>query len=240
MSVRFLPSGDSALVVEFGDRVERALSERVLRLAQRLKDAKLEGIIETVPTFRSLLVRYDPLSTRGAALEAAIAGHLEDAGAEQQPMRLWQIPVCYDSRFAPDLDEVAERTKLSAEEVIKRHSGARYLVYVVGFAAGFPYMGDLPPELVLPRRADPRVRVPGGSVAMATTLTGVYPLEIPGGWHLIGATPISVFNPAWDRPALLKPGDGAEFHPVSYAEYERIREAVARNDFTVPSTMART
>ncbi|GAC1331977.1 MAG: 5-oxoprolinase subunit PxpB [Beijerinckiaceae bacterium] len=240
MNVRFLPSGDTALVVEFGDHIERALSERVLRLAQRLKDAKLEGIVETVPTFRSLLVHYDPLVTSGAVLEAAIAGHLEDAGAERQPMRLWHIPVCYESRFAPDLDEVAERTKLSTQEVIARHSGTQYLVYVVGFAAAFPYMGDLPPELVLPRRADPRVRVPGGSVAMATTLTGIYPLDIPGGWHLIGATPISVFNPSWERPALLKPGDGARFEPVSYAEYERVREAVARNDFTVPSTMVET
>ncbi|MEA2838953.1 MAG: hypothetical protein QOF41_283 [Methylobacteriaceae bacterium] len=235
--VRFLPAGDKALVVEFGDRVERALSQRVLRLGQRLQEVRLQGVIETVPTFRSLLVRYDPLQTSGAALEEEIAAHLEDAGGAAEPVRLWEIPACYDKRCAPDLDEVAARTKLTVDEVVARHSGARFLVYVVGFAAGFPYMGDLPSELVLPRRADPRVRVPAGSIAMATTLTGIYPLESPGGWHLIGAAPIRLFDPAWERPALLRPGDFAKFEPVDFAEYERIRAAVERNDYNVPFTM---
>jgi KipI family sensor histidine kinase inhibitor len=235
--VRFLPAGEKALVVEFGDHIERALSERVLRLAQRLTELRLAGVIETLPTFRSLLVRYDPLQTSGAAVEKQIAAHLEDAGGAEQQVRLWRIPACYDRRCAPDLDEVAARTKLTTDEVVARHSGTRFLVYVVGFAAGFPYMGDLPGELVLPRRADPRVRVPAGSIAMATTLTGIYPLESPGGWHLIGAAPIRLFDPAWERPALLRPGDFAKFEPVDFGEYERIRAAVERNDYRVPFTM---
>jgi KipI family sensor histidine kinase inhibitor len=235
--VRFLPAGDKALVVEFGDHIERALSERVLRLAQRLTELRLDGVIETLPTFRSLLVRYDPLKTSGAAVEKQIEAHLEDAGGAQEQVRLWQIPACYDERCAPDLVEVAERTKLTTSEVIARHSGIQFLVYVVGFAAGFPYMGDLPPELVLPRRTDPRVRVPAGSIAMATTLTGIYPLESPGGWHLIGAAPIRLFDAQWERPALLRPGDFARFEPVDFAEYERIRAAVERNDYTVPFTI---
>jgi KipI family sensor histidine kinase inhibitor len=235
--VRFLPAGDKALVVEFGDRIERGLSERVLRLGQRLQELRLEGVIETLPTFRSLLVRYDPLQTSGAALEKEIEAHLEDAGGAEEQVRLWQIPACYDKRCAPDLDEVAVRTKLTTGEVVARHSGTQFLVYVVGFAAGFPYMGDLASELVLPRRADPRVRVPAGSIAMATTLTGIYPLESPGGWHLIGAAPIRLFDPVWERPALLRPGDFAKFEPVDFAEYERIRAAVERNDYSVPFTM---
>jgi KipI family sensor histidine kinase inhibitor len=234
--VRFLPAGDKALVVEFGDRVERALSERVLRLAERLKQLRLEGVLETLPTFRSLLVRYDPLQTSGSALEKAIEAHLADQSTAREQARLWQIPACYDRRCAPDLDEVAERTGLTTDEVVARHSGTRFLVYVVGFAAGFPYMGDLPPELVLPRRSDPRVRVPAGSIAMATTLTGIYPLESPGGWHLIGASPIRLFDPAWERAALLRPGDFANFEPVDFAEYERIRAAVERNEYDVPFT----
>lgn len=237
--VRFLPAGDKALVVEFGDRIERALSERVLRLAERIKELRLQGVIETLPTFRSLLVRYDPMHTSGAALEQEIAAHLDDAGGTHEEVRLWHIPACYDKRCAPDLDEVAERTKLTTDEVVARHSGTKFLVYVVGFAAGFPYMGDLPPELVLPRRADPRVRVPAGSIAMATTLTGVYPLESPGGWHLIGAAPIRLFDPTWERPALLRPGDFAQFQPIDFAEYERIRAAVERNDYDVPYTVVR-
>ncbi|MBV8850643.1 MAG: 5-oxoprolinase subunit PxpB [Methylobacteriaceae bacterium] len=235
--VRFLPAGDKALVVEFGDTIERALSERVLRLATRLKDLRLQGVIETLPTFRSLLVRYDPLQTSGAALEKDIGAHLADKAGAKQETRLWQIPACYDKRCAPDLDEVAKRTKLTTDDVVARHSGTQYLVYVVGFAAGFPYMGDLPPELVLPRRTDPRVRVPAGSIAMATTLTGIYPLESPGGWHLIGAAPIRLFDSGWERPALLRPGDLAKFEPVDFAEYERIRSAVERDDYTVPYTM---
>jgi inhibitor of KinA len=236
-SVRFLPAGDKALVVEFGDRIDRALSERVLRLAERLRELRLQGLVETLPTFRSLLVRYDPLQTSGAALEREIEAHLDDAGGAEERARLWHIPACYDGRCAPDLDEVAERTGLTSEEVVTRHSGTQFLVYVVGFAAGFPYMGDLPSELVLPRRADPRVRVPAGSIAMATTLTGIYPLESPGGWHLIGAAPIRLFDPLWERPALLRPGDFAKFEPVDFAEYERIRTAVERDDYEVPFTM---
>jgi KipI family sensor histidine kinase inhibitor len=235
--VRFLPAGDKALLVEFGETIERALSERVLRLAERIKELRLNGVIETLPTFRSLLVRYDPLQTSGATLENEISAHLEDAGSAHDEVRLWHIPACYDRRCAPDLDEVAERTGLTSDEVVVRHSGTRFLIYVVGFAAGFPYMGDLPSELVLPRRADPRVRVPAGSIAMATTLTGIYPLESPGGWHLIGAAPIRLFDPNWERPALLRPGDFAKFEPVDFAEYERIRAAVERNDYDVPFTM---
>jgi len=235
--VRFLPAGDKALLVEFGETIERALSERVLRLAERIKELRLNGVIETLPTFRSLLVRYDPLQTSGATLENEISAHLEDAGSAHDEVRLWHIPACYDRRCAADLDEVAERTSLTSDEVVVRHSGTRFLVYVVGFAAGYPYMGDLPSELVLPRRADPRVRVPAGSIAMATTLTGIYPLERPGGWHLIGAAPIRLFDPNWERPALLRPGDFAKFEPVDFAEYERIRAAVERNDYDVPFTM---
>jgi KipI family sensor histidine kinase inhibitor len=235
--VRFLPAGDKALLVEFGETIERALSERVLRLAERIKELRLNGVIETLPTFRSLLVRYDPLQTSGATLENEISAHLEDAGSAHDEVRLWHIPACYDRRCAPDLDEVAELTGLTSDEVVVRHSGTRFLVYVVGFAAGFPYMGDLQSELVLPRRADPRVRVPAGSIAMATTLTGIYPLESPGGWHLIGAAPIRLFDPNWERPALLRPGDFAKFEPVDFAEYERIRAAVERNDYDVPFTM---
>src|SRR5438270_5571998 len=213
------------------------MSERVLRLAERLKQLRLQGMIETLPTFRSLLVRYDPLQTSGAALEKEIEAHLADEAAAQEQTRLWQIPACYDKNCAPDLDEVAERTGLTSDEVVARHSGTQFLVYVVGFAAGFPYMGDLPSELVLPRRADPRVRVPAGSIAMATTLTGIYPLESPGGWHLIGAAPIRLFDPTWERPALLRPGDFAKFEPVDFTEYERIRAAVERDEYDVPFTM---
>jgi KipI family sensor histidine kinase inhibitor len=226
MSVEFLPCGDTALVVQFGDRIDRTLSERVLRLNANLRAAALPGVVETVPTFRSLMVHYDPLATSAAALTGAIETLLEREGSFHRAAKLWRVPVCYEGDYAPDLEEVAKATALRPEEVVALHSGTRYHVYMIGFLPGYPYMGDLPEKLRLPRRADPRVRVPPGSVAIATAMTAVYTLESPGGWHLIGATPVAFFDPARRPPALLAPGDGVVFEPVAAARYAELREAV--------------
>jgi KipI family sensor histidine kinase inhibitor len=150
--------------------------------------------------------------------------------------RLWRVPVCYESDFAPDLESVARQTKLAPEEVVALHSGTRYHVYMIGFVPGFPYMGDLAEALVLPRRADPRIRVPPGSVAIATAMTAIYPLESPGGWHLIGTTPIRIFDTAASPPALFAPGDAVEFEPVDSATFARIRSATERRDNRPAST----
>ena len=157
MDVRFLPAGDTALVVEFGDRVERALSEQVLRLSARVRSGGLPGVVETVPTYRSLLVHYDPCVTESAKLQSTIAKLLEGNADDAPPARLWRIPACYAPSHAPDLGEVAERAGLSVDEVVRIHSSTRFHVYMVGFVPGFPYMGDLPASLSLPRRTDPRV-----------------------------------------------------------------------------------
>ena len=219
---RFLPAGDTALVVEFGNSISETLSNRVLALKAALELAKLPGIIETIPTFRSLLISYDPLITSGDALEIAIQTLPSNDEAAKRRYRLWRLPVCYESDFAPDLDEVAALTGLSALDVVALHSGMQFHVYMIGFAPGFPYMGDLPQELRIPRRPDPRVRVPAGSVAIATAMTAIYPVESPGGWRLIGRCPIRLFDPAWLRPALLSPGDAVRFHAVTSADFEAI------------------
>ena len=210
MKVRFLSAGDRALVVEFGERIDRALSDDVLQLDARLRSRPLPGVVETVPTFRSLMVHYDPLVTTRDALERAIANLLDREVRPRSAGTLWRVPVCYDGEFAPDLAEVARLTGLSPGEVVALHSGTLYHVYMLGFLPGFPYMGDLPARLALPRRADPRIRVPAGSIAIATNLTAIYPFESPGGWHLIGATPIRLFDPARAQPALLAPGDAVQ------------------------------
>ena len=176
MQVRFLSVGDRAFAVEFGDRIDRALSSAVLRLDAVIRADRPPGVVETVPTFRSLLVHYDPLATSRADLERAIAGLLDRDGGGHAAGRLWRIPVCYEGEFAPDLAEVAQLTGLGPGDVVALHSGARYHVYMLGFLPGFPYLGDLPAELALPRRADPRVRVPAGSIAIATSLTAIYPV----------------------------------------------------------------
>src|SRR5439155_12189609 len=146
---------------------------------------------------------------------------------------LWRVPVCYDPEFAPDLDEVARLTGLSPGEVVALHSATRYHVYMLGFLPGFPYMGDLPAQFALPRRADPRVRVPAGSIAIATTLTAIYPYESPGGWHLIGATPIRLFDPERAQPALFAPGDAVQCEPVDPAAFASIQKGVDDGSYQV-------
>lgn len=224
-SVRFLPAGDTALVVEFGDRIDRALSERVLQLADHITAVSPVGVIETVATFRSLLVHYDPLVTSGAVLTERIRSLAGISGRSARHGRRFAIPVCYDKSCAPDLEEVAERTGLTPDAVIAAHAGRDYHVYAIGFLPGYAYMGDVAPEIVLPRRSEPRVRVPPGSVAIAAGMTGIYPIESPGGWHLIGATAVRLFDPGWPEPSLLAPGDSVRFLPASLDDYERSRLA---------------
>lgn len=239
MTVRFLPAGDTALTVEFGNGIDRALNDSVLRLSARVRAAQLPGVVETVPTFRSLMVHYDPLATDSANLTAALENLLDSSRGEAQPVKLWRIPACYAASHAPDLAAVAQRTGLSAAEIVRLHSSTRYHVYMIGFVPGFPYMGDLPAPLVLPRRADPRVRVPAGSIAIAINMTAIYPLESPGGWHLIGATPVRLFDLRRAWPALLSPGDAVRFEPVTVREFDAIRAAVAADGYQVPcETMA--
>jgi len=229
--VRFLPAGDTGVVVEFGDRIDRALSDRVLRLARRLGAASPAGVIEVVPTFRSLLVHYDPLATSGRDVVAAIRGLAMADGDGGRRRRRWTLPACYAPDVAPDLAEVASRTGLSAADVVARHAGTAFHVYMIGFAPGHPYLGDLPDELALPRRPDPRLRVAAGSIAIASTLSVIHPTENPSGWHVIGATPVRLFDPAREQPSLLAPGDVVRFAPVELTEFAALRAAAAAGTF---------
>jgi inhibitor of KinA len=233
---RILKAADSALVVEFGAAIDREISDRVLGLAEILNHASLPGATEIVATFRSLCVNYDSLKTTGAELEQAIAALIKRVGTSSQIRRLWEISVCYDPAFAPDIEEVATRVGLSAAEVAALHAGTQYHVYMIGFVPGYPYMGDLPKQLRLPRRLDPRTRVPPGSLAIATSLTAVYPFESPGGWHLIGTSPVRFFDPASANGALLGPGDAVRFHSVAASEFSRICTAVERDEYVPEST----
>ena len=220
---RLLPAGDTALSVEFGDRVDRQLSGLVLALARRLTDAEIGGVIECVPTFRSLMVHYDPLLVPYAVLSARIAKLVQGLRAAETAGRSWRLPVCYDESIAPDLGDVAARTNLTPAQVVERHSAPTYHVYMLGFLPGQPYLGDVANELALPRRQSPRMRIPAGSLAIAMTMTCIFPAETPCGWHLIGRCPV----PLWDlrRGAalpLLQPGDQVGFRPVSLREYEEL------------------
>lgn len=234
VKVRFLPAGDTALVVEFGLHIDRAVSDQVLALRARLHQARLAGVVELVATFRSLMVHYDPMRTSSARLTSAIRDLLQGNQNAAREARHWRIPACYEGQHAPDLAEVARRSGLPAEEVVALHAGNRYHVYMIGFVPGYPYMGDLPAALRLPRRTDPRVRVPAGSVAIAANMTGIYPVESPGGWHLIASTPVRLFNPALPQPALINPGDMVSFEPVSGTEHDKLRRRIQAGDWHVP------
>jgi inhibitor of KinA len=235
MIPRFLPAGDTAVVVEFGDVIDRALSARVLQFSDRIRAANIAGLIETVPTIRSVLVHYDPLVTSGAVVTEKLGALIGASAVSARRRRRWRIPVCYAPSCGPDLAEVAERTGLSQDEIVTRHAQTQFHVYMIGFVPGYAYMGDLPKELQLPRRTDPRVRVPPGSVAIAAEMTTIYPIESPGGWHLIGATSVRLFDPGWDRPSLLGPGDAVHFEPIDLTEHRAIQAAVANNAYTVAS-----
>ncbi|TMS59256.1 5-oxoprolinase subunit PxpB [Imbroritus primus] len=235
MDVRFLSAGDTAIVVEFGDRIDRTLSDRVLQLGARVRAVEVPGVVETVPTYRSLMVHYDPLVTDSATLSEQITALLDDNAASTGAGRLWRVPACYEPTHAPDIAEVAETKGLTVDEVIRLHTETQFHIYMIGFVPGYPYMGDLPEQLVLPRRADPRIRVPAGSIAIASTMTAIYPLESPGGWHLIGTTPIRLFDAAQPRPALFSPGDKVRFEPVTAAQFDDIRAATQAGTYQVPS-----
>lgn len=217
-----LAAGDTALVVDFGNRVELGISAKVLALADRLNALKIGGVIETVPTIRSLSVYYEPLSISASQLETRIADiieHLDETGVVG---RTCNIPVCYDPELAPDLEDVAARCNLSPSQVIEMHSSQTYHVYMLGFLPGLAYLGDLTPELALPRRMTPRPRVPEGSLGIGGKLTCIYPLATPCGWHVIGRSPMSLWDPAPMKGALLRAGDKVKFEPVSLREYQGI------------------
>jgi inhibitor of KinA len=219
---RVLNAGDTALVVEFGESIDRQLSTWVLALARRLNEARLDGIVETVPTFRSLMVHYDPLILPTAALTARIADLMQGLNVTEEAGRLWRLPACYDPRLGLDLDDVAARTGLSAAQVIERHSAVTYHVYMLGFLPGQAYMGDVPAELTLARRETPRLKIPAGSLAIASTMTCIFPMETPCGWHLIGRSPVALWERGPGPRALLAPGDKVTFAPISLREYERL------------------
>jgi KipI family sensor histidine kinase inhibitor len=230
--VKLLSHGDTALAVEFGERIDRAVSERVLALYERLAQTLPPGVVELVPTFRSLMVHYDPLRTSRAELSQLLERTLRGLEGARPAARRWSIPVCYDPAFGLDLQEVASRTGLAPADVIACHSAVIYHVYMIGFTPGYPYMGDLPAQLALPRREDPRTEVPSGSVAIATSMTAVYTLQSPGGWHILGRTPVPLWNRRRSPPSLLAPGDKVRFVPVAMDEYDRVARQAEAGEFT--------
>lgn len=221
-SPRFLVSGEKALIVEFGSRVDPGINARVLNLHRRLGLEPIPGIVETIPTFRSLLVSYDPLLIRFDDLINRIQAVETSSVAPEPPQRAVVVPTVYGGDFGPDIGFVARHNGISVEEVIGLHVSGDYRVYMIGFTPGFPYLGGLPQAIATPRLPAPRTLVPAGSVGIAGEQTGVYPVESPGGWQLIGRTPLKLYDPARENPVLLEPGDSVRFRRIDEAEFHEL------------------
>ena len=215
-------------MVEFENVVSIEVNSLVRTLGLALESARVPGLIEVVPTYRSLGVQFDPLATSGAVLQGQIEGVLAQMNpANLPPPRLVELPTVYGGEYGPDLPFVAEHADLPEAEVIRLHSEATYHVYMIGFSAGFAYLGGLPERLHTPRLPSPRTRTPKGSVAIGGSQTGAYPADTPGGWRIIGRTPVELFDPRREPPTPMLPGDQVRFVPIGPAEYLRALQAKA-------------
>ncbi len=215
--------GDRGLLLELGDEISPEVNEKVRRMALAVQSHAIEGVLETVPTYRSLLVLYDPLLLSIAELKKRLEG-LEE-GLQKLPLpqpKLTGIPVVYGGVYGPDLGFVAGYHHTTEEEIIRLHCSRPYLIYLIGFMPGFPYMGELPTDLVTPRLHTPRLSVPAGSVAIAQNQTGIYPMPSPGGWRILGRTPIKMFDSARESPSYLRMGDQVQFYPIEEREFDTL------------------
>ena len=221
-TAKYLPVGDKALLVEFGNTISLDINRKVHALDHAIAQLQPRGVLECVPTYRSLLVYYDPLKTNYEQL----VFRFRDVEARLHEFevstckRIVEVPTVYGGEYGPDLKYVAESHNLSEDEVVRFHNRREYTVYMLGFVAGFPYLGVVADEIATPRLKTPRLRVPAGSVGIAEKQTGIYPRESPGGWQIIGRTPVKLFDPKEHPPALIHPADIVKFKPISKKEFE--------------------
>jgi inhibitor of KinA len=234
------PLGDCAVLVRLVENFEadpeHAL-ERVLTAQQTLAAANIPGVVELAPAYTTVALFYDPIRAieAGAPVEDVsswleqrvreVISSAKRVTARSNPADTVEIPVCYASEFAFDLDEVARRAGLDVDEVIDLHSGTEYRVHCVGFTPGFPFLGGLPPRLATPRRETPRTEIPAGSVGIGGKQTGIYPVKSPGGWNIIGRTPLRLFDSQTNPPVLLRAGDRVRFRPISREEFDRLTKS---------------
>lgn len=217
--MRLLLMGDRGLLLEFGSSISPEINESVRRMALTIEIEAIPGIVETIPTYRSLLILYNPLIIPLKDLKRKLEALEVRLGEASLPEpKLTRIPVVYGGSYGPDLEAVAKYHQISPEEVIRLHCSKAYLIYMIGFMPGYPYMGELPEKLVTPRLKTPRLSVSAGSVAVAQRQTGIYTVESPGGWHVLGRTPVRLFEQYKEPPSLLRAGDFVQFYSIDEEE----------------------
>ncbi|MCK8825410.1 5-oxoprolinase subunit PxpB [Fuchsiella alkaliacetigena] len=231
---KFLPAGDRALVMELGAEVSPVINRKIRNLSLGIRKQGIKGIEELLPTYRSILINYNPLLIQRRELIRElkkIEKSISDFNLPQP--KLVEIPICYGGEYGLDLEYVAQYNNLSPIEVIELHSAEEYLIYMLGFTPGFAYLGGLAEQIATPRLKEPRVEIPAGSVGIAGQQTGIYPISSPGGWQLIGRTPLKLFDPQRQIPILegIKAGNYLKFIPITEVKYEEIKEKVESGEY---------
>jgi inhibitor of KinA len=220
---RMLAAGDAAVTVEFGEIIDPEINDRVIAFADAVKALAVPGIIETVPTYRSATVYFDPIIMDVDRLIERLRSLAESpTTAPSRSPKVLEVPILYGGEYGPDLSDIATFSNLPMENVIALHTSVPYRVYMLGFSPGFPYLGRVPDKIAMPRLATPRDKVPAGSVGIAGSQTGIYPLESPGGWRLIGRTPLLPYDRRRSPPFLFEPGDQVRFVEIDQLEYDRL------------------
>ncbi|MEM5780938.1 MAG: 5-oxoprolinase subunit PxpB [Lawsonibacter sp.] len=231
--VRFLLTGDTSLTVEFGNEISTSINAQIRAFNIALANSNVPGIVETVPTYRSLTVHYDPSVILYAPLVKKLKGLLGQLDQIQiPPSEVLEIPVLYGGEPGPDLDFVAQHNGKTPEEVVQIHTSTEYLIYMLGFTPGFTYLGGMSDAIAAPRLKTPRVKIPAGSVGIAGSQTGVYPIDSPGGWQLIGRTPVHMYDPARETPILPQAGQYIKFRAIDQGEYDQIAAQEAAGAYT--------
>lgn len=230
---RYLTAGDKAIVLEFGNEISKELNLLVRKMYYCISKKNIEGIEEIVPTYRSLIIYYNPQKVNYTDLVKQLK-ELEKSVTEitLPPSYVTKIPVIYDGEYGPDLEFVAQYNKLSAKEVINIHSEKEYFIYMLGFSPGFPYLGGMSNKIATPRLEKPRLKVSEGSVGIAGKQTGIYPIKSPGGWQIIGRTPIKLYDPNKEFPFLLKSGDYMKFYPINQERFKEIEKKVNKGNYS--------
>lgn len=230
--VKILTAGDSSILVRMKQEISPEINRKLSALVHLIKEQKVEGVIDTIPAFCSLLINYDPRVVSYEEITRRIKGMLKvDVDLGEGSRKVFEIPVCYGGDYGPDLEAIAEHAGLTKEEVIRIHSSTDYLIYMLGFLPGFTYLGGLDERIHTPRLANPRICIPAGSVGIGGSQTGIYPMDSPGGWQLMGMTPVKTYDPEREQPILVEAGDYIRFVPVDESEYRRIKELVEKGEY---------